>query len=78
MTPFQTQLQANLRAKVQEWLADGAVGASVPCLLQCVRTPPRHLAGAPNGPNAPYYYRQIFRETLAATPLPAGFEILPD
>ena len=78
LTPFRQQLSANIQATVSRWLADGTVGASVPCLLQGVRTPPSHLDGAPRGTNAPYYYRQLFRETLAATKLPAGFEILPD
>ncbi len=62
---FKDLLKARITNRIKELRAEGTVGASVPCLLQLVRPPSRHFAGAPYGPTE---YRQLFGELVAATP----------
>lgn len=73
-TPFVTELKKNIRDYVRAAKRDGTVGMSVDNLRQCVFTP-KALEGAPRGTNAPYFYAQIFRETLAGMSF-TNFQIL--
>ena len=73
MTPFETLLVRQIRKAIRDWKAEGTTGASVECLMQCVRPPSHTESGAPNGTNAQYYYAQMFRHLCAGTKDVASF-----
>ena len=64
MTPFETLLVRQIRKAIRDWKAEGTTGASVECLMQCVRPPSHTESGAPNGTNAQYYYAQTTHDVL--------------
>lgn len=60
MTPFEKQLAKNIRAAIRKFKREGVVSASLSCLEANTVSPSCCLEGAPSGPNAGYYYSQIF------------------
>jgi surface antigen len=74
-TPFVAQLKANIRKYVTQAKRDGTVGMSTENLIQCVKTPPHMMEGAPTGGNVQWQYRTLFREVLATMTF-KGFEII--
>lgn len=65
MTAFQIALRAAMTKSKTEAKRDGTTAMSVDNWRQVTRPPSPSLAGAPNGTNAIYYYRQMFAEMAA-------------
>jgi len=60
-TQFEMQLLNQIRKYIRTLKSDGTVSMSADNLLQCVRPPSSSVPGAPNGTNAQYFYREMFR-----------------
>jgi hypothetical protein len=76
-SPFTRQLAANIAQAIQAAKAEGVTKASLANLIQITRTPSPALEGAPAGTNAPYFYREAFKETAQTIPAARAF-ILAD
>jgi hypothetical protein len=72
-TPFAVALVIAIRNAIRAARNDGTVSMSIDNLRQCVRPPSEHLAGAPRGTNASYFYAELFRDVCRAHPSIAGF-----
>ena len=73
--PFTRQLAANIAQAIQAAKAEGVTSATLANLIQITRTPSPHLNGAPAGTNAPYFYRETFKETAQDIPAARAFLI---
>jgi hypothetical protein len=62
MNEFEKQLKENIIKRIAKARKNGITAMSLDCLMQNIETPSQFLKGAPKGPNAPYYYKQLFRE----------------
>jgi surface antigen len=60
---FFQQLKKNIRDTVTALRKDGTASMSIDNLRQVVPTPPRDLAGAPQGTNSQWLYAQLFEKT---------------
>ena len=72
-TAFEAALVKAMLQAIREMRASGTIGCSRDCLMANVRPPSDQLDGAPRSTNAEYYYRQVFNETIDATPAVARF-----
>ena len=62
LTPFEEQIRTNIRAFIRQAKRDGTIKMGWRNLLQCVKTPPASLQGAPMGTNAEFVYASMFLE----------------
>jgi len=65
-------IERNVRKQIRQLRRDEITGMSMANLLQVTPTPPPELAV---GPNAAYYYRQLFEEIAGRVAHDCGFEI---
>jgi hypothetical protein len=71
---FRAELEQNILAKIKQLKKEQTTGMSVENLIQVTPTP-KATQGAIYGTNAPYYYREMFREIAQANPTIRNFTI---